>query len=475
LPDKGVSGSLVATPGMWHHVGVKRSTRAPGSRRHRLTRREALQVGGAAAAGLLLGCPDAPPSSRKFGDCCPPLVDGGVDGNALDGTVTADGPAEDGAEDASVEDSARPDAARDAGATLEPPPPILLLQLSDLHVGAQPFAQSALGVALGEILPVVQPHLLLLSGDLVDDGERDSQWQDYAGALTAAGLVASAVLEVPGNHDAKGDGELQRYLAHSLTGQACGGTFGLRELVVDGRRLRLVAVNTAAGGSWSRNLTGYLPAEQVDALLADLALAPAADHVIAVGHHPLEGATGLAILNTDVELRRLIAATDAEAYVFGHTHQPRLSWDGRCLAGQASTLGNPTLINNDPGYGLLSLDGQVRLRHLPVLREDDVASADWPLVLITRPAHAELGGFNPRAQAVPRGAQGQLLRAVVLAPQLPDEVSWRVDDGAWSPMTSSGGSYLARFDCPDASACTLGVRARAVGHTREDAIRVRLS
>jgi hypothetical protein len=439
-----------------------------------VTRRELLQAGGVAAAGLLLGCPDAPPAARKFGDCCQVPVDAGTEGGLLDASASPDARAEDAAREAATEDAAEVDAARDGGSVVEPPPPIVLLQLSDLHVGAQPFALSALAVALGEILPAVQPARTLITGDLVDDGEQDAQWTAYRGALDSAGLSADSVLEVPGNHDAKGDPDLARYLARSLTGQACGGTFGVRDLVVDGRRLRLLAVNTAAGGSWARNLTGFLPAEQIDALLADLATAAPADQTIVVGHHPLEGATGLAVLNTDVELRRLIAATDAAAYVFGHTHQPRLSWDGRCLAGQASTLGNPTLVNNDPGFALLSVDDGVRLRHLPVLRDGDVATAVWPLVLITRPADAELGGYNPRALALPRGATAQRARALVLCPQTPDEVSLFVDGGAAIPMSRGDRCYQARFDCPDAASCTLTVRARAMGHTREDAIRVRL-
>ncbi|MFH1808030.1 MAG: metallophosphoesterase [Pseudomonadota bacterium] len=454
---------------------ARRTAPEPPQAPWRVTRRELLKVGGVATAGLLVGCPDAPPTARTFGDCCQQPADAGVDAGSLDGSDEDRRRAEDAAAQDGNADGAQEDARIDAGSAVDPPPPVVLLQLSDVHIGAQPYALSAFTVALGGILPTLQPALTLITGDLVDDGEQDSQWQAYRDALDAAGVVATGVLEVPGNHDAKGDADLVRYLAQSLTGQACGGAFGLRDLVVNGRRIRLIAVNTAAGGSWARNLTGYLPTEQVDAVLADLALAPVADHTLIVGHHPLEGATGLAILNTDVELRRLIAATDAEAYLFGHTHQPRMSWDGRCLAGQASTLGNPTLINNAPGFGLLSLDDGVNLRHVPLLKNGDVAEADWPLVLITRPAHAELGGFNPRARTLPRGASQQLLRALVVSPQVPDEVSWQIDGGSWSAMARLGDHYQARFDCPDAAGCTVTVRVRAVGHTRQDSVRIRLA
>ncbi len=425
-----------------------------------------------ATAGLLIGCPAKPPTAPGCGQRCDPgdPLDAGASDAALLDATHVDAHAEDAG-------SAAEDAGTDAGNPDEPAAPIFILQLSDMHIGSQNFALLAFVAALGEVLPVIQPAITVATGDLVDHGEVADQWLAYRSALDSAGLNAQRFVDIPGNHDAKGDAELAGFLTHSLAGNAGCGMYGYRDLLHDGRRLRLVCTNTASGGNYTRNLTGYLDEEQADALIAALDADPLVPDVsVVLGHHPMNGPNSLALFNTDGQLRRLLARTDACAYLFGHVHAAALDWEGRCLLGQAATLGNPSRFNNTPGYSLFAHDDGPTLRHIAMADQDDSPVVDWPVVVITRPAHATLGDFNPFATALPRASEDQLLRAGVFAPATPDEVSFRVDAGNWQPMQiASWGGYQARFRTPDASSCAIEVQVRAVGHTRSDQIELRLN
>lgn len=81
---------------------------------------------------------------------------------------------------------------------------MLIAQLSDLHVGGARYRQELLHAALAEV-NAAQPDLVVVAGDLTDDGYPDQ----YPVARTELGtLECSQIVLVPGNHDARNVGYL---------------------------------------------------------------------------------------------------------------------------------------------------------------------------------------------------------------------------------------------------------------------------
>lgn len=449
-----------------------------------LSRRDLLKLGGLSLVGLAAGCPGrtgiAPEKPTS-------LVDAGAQADAgqvqsEDAGLSDDAAAEQN--DAAIDDANNADAAQsedagrpDANEQEAPAQPFVLLQLSDIHIGAQAFALNALRVVTQELVPVVNADMNLLTGDLVDQGDDDGQWDDYAATLADSSLDFANSYEQPGNHDSKSDLNLTRFLASTSTGQQTGQLYGYRDVLVDGRRLRLVAINTASGHSWAKNLPGYLDPDQVDDLIAQLAADSAVpDVTIIAGHHPPTGVNGLAATFTDDDFERLRQACDADAYLFGHVHRFKMSWKDLCLKVQAATLGNPSSTSTNPGFSLVTFDRNLAAQNITLNKDGSEASIDWPIVQITEPTDFDLGGDNPRAPMLFSGRSVEL-RALVFAPEAPDEVSFRVDDGDWQPMQTSNlrdSLYRADWTPPDAESCYLEVRARAMGHTRSHKISLNL-
>ena len=445
------------------------------------TRRDVLKLGGLGLAGLCLGtlgC-SVDASLDPNNPYKQPGEDAGMDAGLAypeDAAALDDASSDSDDPNAQIEDGGQADAAQQSSS----PQPFVLLQFSDMHIGAQPFATSALRLVVRELIPIVNPDLSLFTGDLVDHGNVDSQWDDYTSILNNAGLDFSTIYEQAGNHDAKSDPDLTRFLNRSVTGLHEGICYGYRDLLVDGRRLRLISINTASGGSWAKNLPGFLDPDQVDDLIAQLEDdSHIPDATFILGHHPVKGfGNSLSTTFTDDDQQRLVTASDADAYLFGHVHKFKLSWQQNCLNVQASTLGNPSTLTPTPGFCLMTFDQGLAVQNINLIKNDhDNAELDWPIVQIIHPVDAALGENNPRANSLAANSESEL-RALICAPEPPDEVSFRVDAGAWQPMTaepSRADLYRANWLSPQANHCILEVRCRAMGHTRSHKIEIRLS
>jgi 3',5'-cyclic-AMP phosphodiesterase len=79
---------------------------------------------------------------------------------------------------------------------------MLIAQLSDIHVGGGRYREELLRTAIAEI-NAAEPDLVVLAGDLTDDGYPD-QYPLAADELAA--LAAPQIVRVPGNHDARNVG-----------------------------------------------------------------------------------------------------------------------------------------------------------------------------------------------------------------------------------------------------------------------------
>jgi 3',5'-cyclic-AMP phosphodiesterase len=82
---------------------------------------------------------------------------------------------------------------------------VLIAQISDVHVGGGRYREQILRTAIDEI-NVAEPDLVVVAGDLTDDGYPD-QYPDAQAELGR--LACSEVVCVPGNHDARNVGYLR--------------------------------------------------------------------------------------------------------------------------------------------------------------------------------------------------------------------------------------------------------------------------
>jgi Icc protein len=83
--------------------------------------------------------------------------------------------------------------------------PVLIAQISDVHVGGARYRQELLRQAIEEINSE-EPDLVVIAGDLTDDGYPD-QYPLAREELSA--LSCSEIVRVPGNHDARNVGYLR--------------------------------------------------------------------------------------------------------------------------------------------------------------------------------------------------------------------------------------------------------------------------
>lgn len=372
--------------------------------------------------------------------------------------------------------SQKPDASLDASVPPGLPDPLVLLHLSDIHIGSGAFAVPALEYAIAEIVPAIDPFVTFATGDLVETGNNLESWTVYREHIDAAGFTDLSYIEVPGNHDIYLDLDLSNYLENTLAGRFGHDLSGLYHHETDWGRMRIVAANTVSGGNPARDSTGYLSGAQTEDLIAAMAADP--DPVafsLVLGHHPIDIA-GLKLFNTDDELIRLLQSADALGYLYGHRHAHLVHWeDDRFMFAMARTLGNPG--DNEfigrAGFNILVYDDGPAVKGVPI--DEEHIRVDWPVVLITRPANADLGIDNPLATPLARASAGHLLRAMVFSPDNQHgQVLFRVDDAGWNPMVSVGRHHEAHFETPDASSCTVEVQATYLELTASDEIRVDL-
>jgi Icc protein len=82
---------------------------------------------------------------------------------------------------------------------------MLIAQLSDVHVGGARYSEALLRTAIEEV-NAAEPDLVVVAGDLTDDGYPD---QYPVAARELGELACPQVVLVPGNHDARNVGYLR--------------------------------------------------------------------------------------------------------------------------------------------------------------------------------------------------------------------------------------------------------------------------
>jgi Icc protein len=186
---------------------------------------------------------------------------------------------------------------------------MLIAQLSDVHVGSSRFHEELLHTAIEEI-NAAEPDLVVIAGDLTDDGYPD---QYPLAEQELAAIAAPQTVRVPGNHDARNVG----YVLYE-------DTFGPRDSQLRfesaGLDVALVAVDSSKPdideGEIGREHYGWI----------EEGFAPDADLRVFVCHHHLMPVPGTGRERNQVldagDVLALLRRSSVDLVLSGHKHVP---------------------------------------------------------------------------------------------------------------------------------------------------------
>jgi 3',5'-cyclic-AMP phosphodiesterase len=253
---------------------------------------------------------------------------------------------------------------------------VLIAQLSDVHVGASRFDAGLLRHAIDEVNEA-QPDLVVIAGDLTDDGYPD---QYPAAHEAVSGIECPRCVLVPGNHDARNVG----YMRFE-------DTFGSRDSRHSFRcgdlDVALVAVDSSKPdideGEIGREHYGWI----------EEAFAGAADIRIFVCHHHLMPIPGTGRERNQVldagDVLALLRRLEVDFVLSGHRHVPYV-WPvaGMYLVHSGTVSTRRTRGFPHPAYNLIRVEGgriSVELR-IPggARRSLGEFPRDWPAELAAR-------------------------------------------------------------------------------------------
>jgi 3',5'-cyclic AMP phosphodiesterase CpdA len=213
---------------------------------------------------------------------------------------------------------------------------VLIAQLSDLHV--RPAGQLYQGVAdsnrmLGEAIVHLhgldrRPDLVLLTGDLVDQG----QPEEYAAARALLSALTIPWLVIPGNHDHR-DNFRAAFADHSYLPPA-----GPLHYCIDDYPVRIIALDSCVPGQHH----GSIEPAGLAWLEATLATNRSKPTLVMLHHPPF--VCGIPYLDRyryrePIPLASILEAVgNVEIVVCGHVHRPMLRrWAGTVVCACPST------------------------------------------------------------------------------------------------------------------------------------------
>ena len=243
---------------------------------------------------------------------------------------------------------------------------MLIAQLSDVHVGGGRYREDLLRTAIEEV-NAAEPDLVVVAGDLTDDGYPD-QYPLARRELDA--LSCEQVVRVPGNHDARNVG----YLHFEET-------FGARDsqlrLELDGVRVALVAVDSSKPdldeGEIGREHYGWI----------EEGFAGEADLRVFVCHHHLVPIPGTGRERNQVrdagDVLALLRRCRVDVVLAGHRHVPYV-WPvaGMLLVHSGTVSTMRTRGFPHPAYNLVRVAGSRISVELRIPGGEGRALGDFP-------------------------------------------------------------------------------------------------
>ncbi|XP_043209318.1 transmembrane protein 62-like [Amphibalanus amphitrite] len=316
------------------------------------------------------------------------------------------------------------------------------IQVSDLHISIfqDPSRIEQLKEFVNGSLPIIQPELVVASGDLTDAKNEDNvgslqyekEWQIYKDILVKGNVFNSSFwLDLRGNHDVfdvpSADSPRNWFRRYGVQGAAHPRSY-LYELTRGRRRYAFIALDATVDPGPRRpfNFFGVVSPRELAALRGYTERARRADHVIWFGHFPSS------TLIPAAEVRSLMAGS--LAYLCGHLHT---------LAGLVKHM----YTRQRSGTLELELADWRESRRYRLLAIDhglfsisEVEFADqWPVVMVTNPKRAD---FNmPLNEPLWSMREIPHIRILAFSPHRLTTVRVRLDgDGdPWLPCQPAGG------------------------------------
>ena len=335
------------------------------------------------------------------------------------------------------------------------------VQISDTHVST--FFNNNYGDrlswALTEGVAVVEPWFVVATGDLSDStdgvvygtGPHFSEWTEYRFIVQTSGLATDFYFDLPGNHDAYGDGDLNFYRMYSWSAPAYGTTQPHWALVFSHGVYHFLGAATPSndGLQWPFDNTAITDGELAE-VQAHLDLVPEATFNLLMGHHPLSEVDGWQALVA------LMHDRGASHWLCGHKHDLWTQVGGGVVQHRINSLGQKDKEN----FGIYTIDGNMLVRS--VVGTDD----PWPAIAVSAPATAGYGGEtsldrrkqpwdeddwveDPYAVPVPRQCAQAPVRVLVFDPVAVTSVRLRIDGGPWSdlsPRIAQAHQWRGSFD-----------------------------
>ncbi len=255
---------------------------------------------------------------------------------------------------------------------------MLIAQLSDVHVGGRRYHDDLLRTAVAEV-NASEPDLVVVAGDLTDDGYRD---QYPAVAEELAALECPRIVLVPGNHDARNVGYLRFEDTFGARDSRLG--FAAGEISV-----ALVAVDTSKPdldeGEVGREHYEWI--QDGFAQEADLRIFVCHHHLVAI---PGTGRERNQVLDAG-DVLSLLRQAEVDLVLSGHRHVPYV-WPiaGMFVVHSGTVSTQRTRGFPDPAYNLIRVEGgriSVEIR-IPGVRGQSLGDypRDWPEELSARHA-----------------------------------------------------------------------------------------
>ncbi len=327
--------------------------------------------------------------------------------------------------------------------------------ISDTHVGEKLSGGDNDTVNLrwvtGSAFDRIRPTLILNCGDLVDatngglipTGQHKEEWTQYRDILINNGMSFDVYVDMPGNHDQYSDKGLKHYLKYSI-----GGTYDHQtqhNVIKDFAFGKYQFVTTATCGNDGAPFpldNASLDSGELNFIENALQNNQDSSLTFVFGHHPLSWVVGWkeglsnGIGKGKKEFLNLMRQYHVLVYFYGHTHKFEEKWKDGILLYNVASLGK----SKDKNFVIAAVDNNS-------LAVRAYKPMDWPYVLITAPADADLAGGNPYAYKVPKGWDRAPVRALIFDSDVVHDVTFKIDNGKARQMYQLNGPvWGARFD-----------------------------
>lgn len=224
---------------------------------------------------------------------------------------------------------------------------MLIAHVSDTHFGSED--RDAIAYAT-DAINLAKPDLLVVSGDLTQRGKR----QEFAQAAAWLQAFDCCIITVPGNHDVPLLNVVNRIAGPFVRYEAALGQYGEP---YSSKTANVAGLNTSRGWQMRKNWAeGSVNLKKLSDIL-DSNEAPR----ILTCHHPFLPIPSAPLKTQTVRglaASKLIAASDVELLLTGHTHKPSAIThrhdDGSYLNITCGTLSTRTR-NHSPSFNLIAL------------------------------------------------------------------------------------------------------------------------